>query len=354
MKKKILLVATGGTFASVKTKDGLRPELGIEELLSFFPEAKNLADIDCLQLCNLDSTNLHPRHWSDMAATIATHYDKYDGFIITHGTDTMQYSASALSFALQGILKPVIFTGSVFSLEEPESDAKANFLDSIRVIASDLIKEVCICFHGNIIKGTRARKVTNEATKITNEKMGVYSSVNLDLMGSIDLGKIIGNKIYFTKNGYPKKSSFHLLSSFDQEVGFLKIHPGIESDILDGYKKKKAVIIEAFGPGNIPFEYSDWLNKIQEMTQEGTLIFVTTQNPFGEVDMEKYEVGQQAMKAGAIPCYDMLPETALVKLMWIFGNYPQYTHKEVEELFLKNIRGEISDKKNRAKSLSGN
>lgn len=345
-KKKILLIATGGTFASVKTDNGLRPGFKIEELLDFFPESKEIADIDCLQLCNLDSTNIHPKYWTDMAKTVANNYDKYDGFIITHGTDTMQYSSSALSFALKGVLKPVVFTGSVYSIDDPRSDAKINFIDSVRVASSDLIKEVCVCFHNNIIKGTRVRKVTNEATKITNEKIGVYSSVNLHLIGSVDLGKIIGNKIYFIKNGYPKNSKFELLPKFDLNVGFVKIYPGISSDILDSCKNKKAVIIEAFGPGNIPFKYSNWLKKIQELTENGILIFITTQNPFGEVDMEKYEVGQQAINAGAISCYDMVPETVLVKLMWIFGNFPNYNSKQVKKLFLTNICGEISNNSN--------
>ncbi len=342
MKKNILLIATGGTFASVKTEDGLKPGFKIEELLDFFPESKDIANIECLQLCNLDSTNLQPKHWEAMAQAVFDNYQKYDGFIITHGTDTMQYSSSALSFALKNILKPVVFTGSVFSIQEPNSDAKMNFIDSVRVASSDLIKEVCVCFHNNIIKGTRARKVTNEATKITNEKIGVYSSVNLHLMGNIELGKVMGNKIYFTQNKYPKNSKLELFPLFSTDIGFIKIFPGINSDILEFYKNKKAIIIEAFGPGNIPFDYSHWLEKIKELTENGTMIFVTTQNPFGEVDMEKYEVGQQAVKAGAISCFDMLPETALVKLMWIFGNFKDLKTEEIKKLFLSDVSGEIN------------
>ena len=160
---------------------------------------------------------------------------------------------------------------------------------------------------------------------------------------TLKLIEIIGNKIYFTKNGYPKKSNLKLFSKFDLDLGFIKIYPGIDSNALDFYKNKKAVIIEAFWPGNIPFEYSNWLEKISELTKNWTLVFVTTQNPFGEVDMEKYEVGQQAMKAWAIPCYDMIPETALVKLMWIFWNFPEYSPEQIKELFLTNICWEISN-----------
>ena len=342
-KKKILLIATGGTFASVKTDNGLKPGFKIEELLEFFSESKEIADIDFFQLCNLDSTNLHPKYWTNIAVAVKDNYHKYDGFIITHWTDTMQYSSAALSFALKGILKPVVFTWSVFPIEKSCSDAKINFIDSIRVATSNLVKEVCICFHNNIIKWTRARKVTNEATKITNEKIWVYSSINLHLIWNIELWKIIGNKIYFTKNRYPKKNNFKLFSKFDLNIWFIKIYPGISSNILNFYKNKKAVIIEAFWPGNIPFQYSNWLEKIKELIINWTMIFVTTQNTFGEVDMEKYEVWQQAINAWAISCYDMTPETALVKLMWIFGNFPKYTPNQVKKLFLTNICWEISN-----------
>lgn len=346
-KKKILFIATGGTFASVKTEKGLKPRFAVEELLNFFPEAKEIADIDGLQLYNLDSTNVHPRYWTQMAKAVAENYIKYDGFIIGHGTDTIPYSSAALSFALKGILKPVVFTGAVLSIEEPGSDAKMNFIDSVRVASSELVKEVCVCFHSEIIKGTRVRKVTNEATKITNEKIGVFSSINLQLVGAVDLEKIVGNKIYFTKNVYPKKSQLDLLPKFSLEVGLIKIFPGMSSAILDCYQDKKAIIIEAFGPGNIPFDHSNWLDKIQKFTQTGISIFVTTQNPFGEVDMEMYEVGRNAMEAGAIPCYDMITETALVKLMWILGNNPDCDSQQLKELFVSNICGEILNVKNK-------
>lgn len=340
-KKKILFIATGGTIGSVKVDGHLKPHFTAEDLLGFFSEAKKVADIEVLDLIHIDSTNVHPKHWTLMAEAVFENYDTYDGFIIGHGTDTISYSASALSYALKGLLKPVVFTGSVLSLEHPESDAKTNFLNSVKVAASDLVKEVCICFNHKIIKGTRARKITNEATKITNHEMGVYSSINFHLIGSFDLGQITENKIYFTKNGYPKESTLELFPKFDPNLGLLKLFPGISSNVLDFYSDKKAIVIEAFGPGNIPYDYSHWLEKISQITKKGIPICILTQNPFGEVDLDMYEVGKKASDAGAIACQDMITEAAIVKLMWIFGNYPEVDFDEVKKLFLTNISGEI-------------
>lgn len=342
-KKKILFLATGGTISSSKEFEHLRPKFSASDLLSFFPEAEDLADVEVLDLLHLDSTNVHPEHWTLMAQTIFERYDRYDGFIIGHGTDTISYSSSALSYALKGLLKPIVFTGSVLPLDHPESDAKTNFLNSVQVAASTLVKEVCICFNHKIIKGTRARKITNEETRMTNHDFGVYSSINFHLIGSLDLGQVAGNKIYFTKNGYPKESTLELLPQFDPNIGLIKIFPGIESDVLCYYESKKAVVIEAFGPGNVPYNYSHWLEKIAELTEKGIPVCITTQNPFGEVDMSMYEVGQRASQAGAISCRDMITEAALVKLMWIFGNYPNASYEEVKKLFLTNMCGEIRE-----------
>ena len=338
MRKKVLLIATGGTFAATESKNGLRPTFDIKKIADLFPEVKKIADIEALQIFSLDSTNIHPQHWTEMAKVVAENHDKYDGFVISHGTDTMYYSSAALSFALGGIRKPVVFTGSAISIDKDNSDAKVNFLDSVRAASSDSIKEVCVCFHGDIIRGTRARKVANEASKIINEKIGIYASINSYPIGKIDDGKVIKNP---KTEGCPENTLLEVLPNFDLKVGHIKLYPGIESEILDYYKDKKAVLIEAFAPGNVPFAYSHWIEGIKKATKNKTSIFVTTQNPFGAVDMEMYEVGQRAMKAGAIPCHDMLPEAALVKLMWILGNFPGLSNKELEKMFLRNFCGEI-------------
>ena len=346
MKKKILVIGTGGTIASIKTKEGLKPAYKTDSLLSLFPEANEMAETNGMELFNLDSTNMQPKHWSEMAEKIKEQYDNFDGFVITHGTDTMHYTAVALSFMLKNLNKPVILTGSVKTIGK-NSDAKQNFLDSI-LAASSNINEVCIVFHEKIIKGSRAKKVTNEATKIAKNGMGVFTSINHHFVGKF-IGKVEGiydrkivlNKKYKIINGRNKKR-LQVLSGLDANIGFLKIYPGFNSKILDKFTNFNCVILEAFGPGNLPFSGNSILEKIKELNDNGIPVFVTTQNPFGEVDMSLYEVGTKAMKAGAIPCNDMTSEAVIVKAMWLFGNFKNDANK-IKKLMLKNFVGEIRD-----------
>ncbi len=343
---KILIIGTGGTIAAVKSKEGLRPAYKTEELISFFPEVKQIADIEGKQIFNLDSTNMQPHHWSEIAKEIEKHYKNYDGFVILHGTDTMQYTAAALSFMLQNLGKPVVLTGSVKALGKG-SDAKQNFIDSLIVACSDL-KEVCIVFHGKIIKGCKARKITNEATKITNENLNVFSSINYHFIGEI-IGKLEDNhirKVVFNKEYKHRKikGALKFLPNIDeQDIFVVRIYPGLEPEIFDKLANFKCIIIEAYGPGNIPFMENSLVEKIEMLTKKKIPVFITTQNPFGEVNLELYEVGQKALKAGAISCQDMTIETAIVKLMWIMGNFGK-DYNTIKKFMLKNFIGEIREK----------
>ena len=343
-KKKILVIGTGGTIASIKTKDGLKPAYKTDDLLSLFPEANKIAEISGMELFNLDSTNIQSKHWSKMAEKIEEQYDNFNGFVITHGTDTMHYTATALSLMLQNLNKPVILTGSVKTIGK-NSDAKQNFLDSI-LAASSNINEVCIVFHEKIIKGSRAKKVTNEATKIAKNGIGVFTSINYHFVGEF-IGKVEGiydRRIVLNRKykvtGNQNKKRLQVLSELDTNIGFLKIYPSFNPKILDKFINFNCVILEAFGPGNLPFLDNSILKKIKELNNKNVLVFVTTQNPFGEVDMNLYEVGVKAMKAGAIPCNDMTSEAVIVKAMWLFGNFKNDANK-IKKLMLKNFVGEV-------------
>lgn len=344
-KKKVLVIGTGGTIASVKTKDGLKPVYKTEDLISFFPEVTKIADIEGKMLFNMDSTNMQPHHWSEIAKEIESQYYKYDGFVITHGTDTIHYTSSALSFMLKNLSKPVVLTGSIKAVGK-NSDAGQNFTDAV-IVAVSGINEVCVVFHGKIIKGCKARKITNEATKITNEHLDVYSSINFHLIGEL-VGTLKDNKtrkIFFGSkyDSYKikKRKKLAVLPEIDtQSVFFFKIYPGLNPSFFGNLTKYRSILIEAFGPGNIPSGENSLIEQINTLTKKNILVFITTQNPFGEIDMTLYEVGQKAIKAGAIPCKDMTTETALVKLMWLYGNFA-HNPKTIKKLMMKSFAGEI-------------
>lgn len=339
--KNILVIGTGGTIAAVRTPGGLRPAYTTEELISFFPEVKKIANVEGRLLFSMDSTNMQPHHWSEIAAEIGRQYDNYDGFVITHGTDTMQYTAAALSLMLQNLAKPVVLTGSVKPMGEG-SDAKQNFIDSV-IVACSGVHEVCVVFHGKIIRGCRARKITNEATKITNETLDVYSSINFHLIGDM-IGELRENslrKAVLRKARMDAGGKLMVLPKVDAGgVALVKVYPGFKPENLSGITGVKCVLVEAYGPGNVPFMENSLLGAIERLDKRGVPVFITTQNPFGEVDMSLYEVGRKAMAAGAIPCYDMTSEAALVKLMWIAGNFGSDA-KTMKERMLKNFVGEI-------------
>ena len=157
--KKILLIGTGGTIASGRTEEGLKPILTAEDILSFVPDVKGFCEIDFLQVCNIDSSNMTPAIWSEIAGTIRKQYDRYDGFVITHGTDTMAYTAAALSYMVQNSRKPIVLTGSQKPIEREESDARRNLRDSIIYASDEDSQNVVLVFDGNVIAGTRAKKM---------------------------------------------------------------------------------------------------------------------------------------------------------------------------------------------------
>ena len=181
--KKILLIGTGGTIASDVTEDGLAPELTTEQLLSHLPAISGICDVDCVQLLNLDSTNMRPEHWLAMAGCVRDNYDRYDGFVITHGTDTMAYTAAALSYLIQGSPKPVILTGAQKPIGFDSTDSKINLTDAFRCAASDL-PGVSIVFNSHVILGTRARKTRTKSFQ-------AFSSINYPDLGVLRDGVLL-------------------------------------------------------------------------------------------------------------------------------------------------------------------
>ena len=333
-KKKILIIGTGGTICAKMVNGSWKPgEFNEKELVGFIPEIKDLANITTLDLFNIDSSNMQPKFWIEIAETIKDNYQKYDGFLITHGTDTMHYTASALSFLLQDLSKPVILTGSQVPPHQVGSDAKRNVLDSIRVATEADMHEVIIVFNSKILRGNRTKK-------FREVEFEAFESI-----GMLPLG-VIEHDIRHTGEHYNnKEKELKFFDKLESNVCIQKITPGfnpkIISQLIDmGYK---GIIFEGFGAGNVPIDQNTLIPEIENATRKGVPIVVSSQCAIGFSWMYLYECGKKALDAGAIPGHDMISETSMTKLMWILGNYPDYSIDEIRELFLKDTCGEISD-----------
>ncbi len=329
--KKILLLATGGTIASRRSEDGLKPLITSEELLRYVPDAKKICNIDTIQLLNIDSTNMQSRYWLMITSAIEKYYDEYDGFVICHGTDTMAYTAAALSYLVQNSLKPIVVTGAQKPIDMEITDAKTNLLDSLRFASCEKAYGVTIVFDGKVIAGTRGKK---ERTKSYN----AFSSINFPYIAIIQDGNIIfylDDKVRETK----KLCFYHSLNS---KVALLKLTPSLDSRILDYMGEYyDAIIIESFGVGGIPkYDSGDFHKSIEKLIRLGKTIVMTTQVTNEGSNMSVYEVGKIIKREyGLLEAYDMTLEATVTKLMWILGqtNEPE----EIRKLFYHTVNRDM-------------
>ena len=275
--KNILLIGTGGTIASDVTEDGLAPELTTEQLLSHLPAISGICNVDCVQLLNLDSTNMRPEHWLKMVRCIRESYDRYDGFVITHGTDTMAYTAAALSYLIQGSPKPIILTGAQKPIGFDSTDSKINLADAFRCAASDL-PGVSIVFNSHVILGTRARKTRSKSFQ-------AFSSINYPDLGVLRDGVLLR---YIRQDCHAAPVFFDTL---DSRVALLKLTPGQDRAAADFLlERNDALIIESFGVGGLP-EQGGFFDCLRDWMSKGRLIVLTTQVPSEGSDVGVYHVG---------------------------------------------------------------
>ena len=314
----------------VRTPDGdLVPCQSASMLLDLVPEARQIADIDLLPIANIDSTNLEPSLWLTLAKTIFDQMKEYDGFVLTHGTDTLAYTSAALSFMLQELGKPVIITGSQVPLEEIGSDGRGNLINSFRVAVSD-IAEVAVVFGSLIMRGTRAKKTSAF-------DMQAFTSANDPPLGHIGLSIKFNPDIRFRAKRKPL-----LQAHLDSNIAMLPVYPGLKPEVLEFLAKSHhGVILEGYGAGNIPTEGLSLVPAIQQATTRNVPVVVCTQCLVGSTEMELYQVGRAALKAGAIPAMDMSPETALVKLMWVRGQASDLP--TIDSLMQKSFAGELHE-----------
>mgnify|MGYP000162917697 CR=1 FL=1 len=328
--KKILMVGTGGTIASEMTAEGLAPELNTEQLLEFIPDIGKFCRVDCLQLYNLDSTNIRPAHWLGVARAVRENYARYDGFVISHGTDTMAYTAAALSYLVQGSPKPIVLTGSQKPMGNPFTDAKLNLYQSLLYALDEHSHDVSIVFGGVAIAGTRARK---QRTMSFN----AFISVNYPPIAYIRNDRIVRNGLHGT---HQNESPVRFYDSIDPRVFVLKLTPGVNPGILDALANSyDAVILETFGIGGIP-EFGESGETFQEAifrwVDSGRTVVMTTQVPEEGLDLGVYEVGRAyADHPGILRGDDMTTETLVAKTMWALGQSRDAA--EIQRLFYSQV-----------------
>lgn len=327
--KKILLIATGGTIASQSGTQGLVPELAAENLLKCVPEIYDFCEPSALQIYNIDSTNVTPKHWIKLATTIAENYAHYDGFVICHGTDTMSYTAAMLSYMVQHSPKPIVLTGSQKPIDKEDTDARVNLRDSFLYAASDAASDVVIVFQGNVIAGTKAKKIR---TKSYN----AFASVDFPNLAVIRDGKIVQ---YITT---PKQDEPEFFLELNEKVGLLTLTPGARREILDAYfRHHDAVVLSGYGTGGIPEgEYYGFYEIIQSWERKGKTLVVTTQVQQEGSDMNVYQVGRGwKNRFDLLESYSMTYESIITKLMWILAQTKE--DDEVRKLFYKTVNYDL-------------
>lgn len=324
--KKILMIATGGTIASKETENGLAPAMTGEELAASVPGIKDECEITVMQLMNIDSTNMRPRLWQLMSDTIIEHYNNYDGFVILHGTDTMAYTAAALSYLIQDSPKPIVLTGSQKPMGNPYTDAKINLYQSILYALDDHSCDVTVVFNGKAIAGTRARKQRTRS-------FAAFESMNFPVLSLIHDDKILR---YF-RDREPSMDDLKTYRDLNDRVFVLKLTPEVKADIFQLLSSHyDAIILETFGIGGIP-EYDDTFEKaIFDWVNSGKTLAVTTQVPEEGCDMEVYKVGKKYSEhPGILQAGDMTTESIVAKLMWILGQTSD--QKEIRKMFYQTI-----------------
>jgi L-asparaginase len=341
-KSSILLIYTGGTIGMKEdpTVQALVP-FNFSQILEEVPELNKFAykigtfTFDPL----IDSSDVEPSLWISLAGLIEEKYDNYDGFVILHGTDTMAYSASALSFMIEGLTKPVIFTGSQLPIGMPRTDGKENLISSVEIAAAKdenghaIVPEVCICFDNILMRG-------NRTTKINSDNFRAFRSENCPPLAEAGINIRYNRSEIIYPQDWEKSPVFH--KDLDTRVSILKLHPGITPQVVRSIlcsNGPRAVIIETYGAGNAPSK--EWfLNLVREAASMGKILLNITQCIAGSVNMDIYATGKCLKEAGVANGYDSTTESALAKLFHLMGISD--SNEDVQNGLENNLRGEIS------------
>ena len=329
-KRKILLLTTGGTIASAATEEGLAPNITGEGLKQFVGGMLDAFDVTVRDILHLDSSNMQPEEWEFIAHTVYENYRMFDGIVITHGTDTMSYTAAALSFMLQGIPIPVVLTGAQLPITHPLSDATDNLRTAFAMAAAGY-GGVYLAFDRRVILGTRA-------VKTHTMNFGAFDSVNAPFAAEVNAHGLVVNEGVLPQCD----PDFRLQADLCRAVFLLKLVPGPDPRIFDMLMKMgiRGIVIEAFGAGGVQFIRRDLTKKLNEVICNGISVVVCSQCLYERSDFSLYEVGQRALEQGVIQTFDMTSEAAVTKLMWVLGR--TQNREEVAQWFATDLVGEIS------------
>lgn len=279
----------------------------------------------------LDSSDITVREWNEIGRIIFNNYDKYDGFVVLHGTDTMAYTASALSFILEGLDKPVVLTGSQIPLAEIRSDGKDNLVTSMIIAADGVANEVCLYFSGKLFRG-------NRAVKMSADKLVAFNSPNYPRLASAG----ISIKYNLSAIDRPRGGKLVLHELSNAPIGVLKIFPGIQFGLFESIltEKLSGIVLETFGAGNIPSDGGALIPMISRAFESGSVVTVCSQCPSGTVTLGAYETSSALKAAGAVSGYDMTTEAAVAKLYYLFSL--GISKEEIKRKMEENLRGEMS------------
>jgi L-asparaginase len=308
---RVLILFCGGTLVMEENEAGalVTParEKAIATLHAMEPRLQKTTDLWVSYIDNLDSTNIQPAHWDRMAEVIAENYDAYDGFVVTHGTDTMAYTASALSFALGGLGKPVVLTGAQIPGSQLESDARRNFVNAVRVASLD-VAGVILVFGEEILLGCRA-------TKVSESRLDAFVSANRGNLGEIRIDIRLEDD---RRRRHP--GALEVRPGFESDIAVVTLVPGMPAGTLLRLVEGgiKGLVLKGYGPGNIPYQYLEVLAAARDRKIP---VVVHTQCMEGVTAMHLYDVGQKALAMGAIEAFDMSLESAVTKLMWVLRQF---------------------------------
>jgi len=339
---RVTIISTGGTIASrVDYRTGaVRPAISASDLYSIVPELSEIAAIDTEILFSVFSEDLTPKHWAETARTIAKHIEKgAKGVVITHGTDTMGYTAAALSFAMQDLPVPVVLVGAQRSEDRPSSDAAENLIGAVRCAAEAPFAEVVVAMHQTISDEAIAIHRGTKVRKLHTSRRDAFKTVNAELLARVLNGKVI----MLSDDFNPRRSDRRLVlkPEFEEKVALIKFYPSMNPEIIrwhveEGYK---GIILEGTGLGHVRREC---FPQIRDAIESGVIVAMSSQCIWGRVNMNVYANGRDLLSMGVIPLGDMLAETALVKLMWVLGQTKDL--EEAKNLLTENIAHEFSSR----------